>query len=164
QKKFYNCDGINSAINWILEHSNESEYESDVNGYQVAMGAHKMIFVINMNLKMGTGKLAAQVGHASISVYRLAQRKEEGQRALEAWRACGEMKVVVKGQNTEHLLELFKMAKDLRFFPCFFYMGLFAYVVSDAGRTQIPAGSRTVLAIFGPSDLVDSVTGQLKLL
>lgn len=36
-----------------------------------------MIFVINMNLKMGTGKLAAQVGHASISVYRLAQRKEE---------------------------------------------------------------------------------------
>lgn len=46
----------------------------------------------------------------------------------------------------------------------FLLQGLFAYVVSDAGRTQIPAGSRTVLAIFGPSDLVDSVTGQLKLL
>lgn len=31
---------------------------------------HKMVFVANMGLKMGTGKLAAQVGHATLAVYK----------------------------------------------------------------------------------------------
>lgn len=31
---------------------------------------HKMVLVANMSLKMGTGKLAAQVGHATLGVYR----------------------------------------------------------------------------------------------
>lgn len=38
--------------------------------------SHKMIFVANMSLKMGTGKLAAQVGHATLGVYRVAQKTE----------------------------------------------------------------------------------------
>jgi len=39
-----------------------------------------------------------------------------------------------------------------------------AYIVHDAGRTQIAAGSATVLAL-GPSTipLLDQVTGHLKL-
>jgi len=38
------------------------------------------------------------------------------------------------------------------------------YVVVDAGRTQIAAGSRTVLAVGpAPKKLVDQVTGSLKL-
>lgn len=156
--------GAEAAINWILERSNESDFESDNDGENgmggvqstfASLRPHKMVFVVNLSLKMGVGKLAAQVGHATLGVYRLAQRSDEGQRALELWRAVGEMKVVVKGQNTEQLLELFKQAKDA---------GLFAYLVSDAGRTQIPAGSRTVLGIFGPSEVVDQVTGHLKLL
>uniref|UniRef100_A0AAF5PTN8 peptidyl-tRNA hydrolase n=1 Tax=Wuchereria bancrofti TaxID=6293 RepID=A0AAF5PTN8_WUCBA len=155
--------GAEAAINWILEHSNESDFESDEE--QNSMGGvhstsainrqHKMVFVVNMSLKMGAGKLAAQVGHATLGVYRLAQRSEDGQHALDAWRISGEMKVVVKGHNTEMLLDFFKQAKDL---------GLFTYIVSDAGRTQIPTGSRTVLGIFGPTHLVDLVTGELKLL
>ncbi|VDD87277.1 unnamed protein product [Enterobius vermicularis] len=116
---------------------------------------HKMVFVVNMSLKMRAGKIAAQVGHATLGVYRLAQRSDKGQQALTAWRSVGEMKVVVKGDSTDHLLELFKESRD---------KGLFVYVVSDAGRTQIPAGSRTVLGIFGPSETVDSVSGKLKLL
>ncbi|KAK6108441.1 Peptidyl-tRNA hydrolase PTH2 family protein [Brugia pahangi] len=155
--------GAEAAINWILEHSNESDFESDEE--QNSMGGvhstsainrqHKMVFVVNMSLKMGAGKLAAQVGHATLGVYRLAQRSEDGLHALDAWRISGEMKVVVKGHNTEMLLDFFKQAKDL---------GLFTYIVSDAGRTQIPTGSRTVLGIFGPTHLVDLVTGELKLL
>lgn len=43
--------------------------------------------------------------------------------------------------------------------------GLPAYIVQDAGRTQIAAGSQTVLAIGpGPKSVIDSVTGHLSLL
>ena len=43
--------------------------------------------------------------------------------------------------------------------------GLPVYVVHDAGRTQIPAGSQTVMAIGpGPKPLIDRVTGHLSLL
>ena len=44
-------------------------------------------------------------------------------------------------------------------------LGLCAQVVHDAGRTQIAAGSATVLGIGpGPKSVVDQVTGKLKLL
>jgi len=43
-------------------------------------------------------------------------------------------------------------------------IGLAAHSIRDAGRTQIAAGSRTVLAVGpGPVSIVDSVTGKLKL-
>ena len=43
--------------------------------------------------------------------------------------------------------------------------GLVAQVVQDAGRTQIAAGSVTVLGVGpGKRSVVDSVTGGLKLL
>ena len=37
----------------------------------------------------------------------------QGQQALEAWRRHGEVKIVVKGQSTEQLMDMFKAAKDL---------------------------------------------------
>ncbi len=44
-------------------------------------------------------------------------------------------------------------------------LGLVAEVIADAGRTQIEAGSRTVLGIGpGPKSIIDKVTGGLKLL
>jgi hypothetical protein len=43
-------------------------------------------------------------------------------------------------------------------------LGLAANSIRDAGRTQIAAGSRTVLAVGpGPISVINSVTGQLKL-
>ncbi len=42
--------------------------------------------------------------------------------------------------------------------------GMIACSIQDAGRTQIAAGSRTVLAIGpGPKSLIDKITGHLKL-
>lgn len=55
----------------------------------------------------------------------------------------------------EHLNELAQKA-DL--------LGLPNTTIQDAGRTQIPSGSETVLAIFGASKKVDELTGRLKLL
>ena len=43
--------------------------------------------------------------------------------------------------------------------------GLPAYLVADAGRTQVAPGSKTVLAIGpGPKSALDAITGTLKLL
>lgn len=43
--------------------------------------------------------------------------------------------------------------------------GIPTYIVHDAGRTQIAAGSQTVLAIGpAPKSQLDTVTGHLKLL
>lgn len=41
--------------------------------------------------------------------------------------------------------------------------GLLFSTIEDAGLTQIPAGSRTVLAVFGSVSDVDAVTGHLRL-
>ncbi|MFH4980957.1 hypothetical protein AB6A40_007666 [Gnathostoma spinigerum] len=153
---------LEAAVEWILDHSNASDSdldEEEMGGVQstalAATKSYKMAFVVNTSLKMGVGKLAAQVGHATLGVYRLAENNEQGQIALLGWKVRGEMKVVLKGHSMEQLLDLFKQAKDL---------DLFAYLVSDAGRTQIPAGSVTVLGIFGETEMVDQVTGSLKLL
>lgn len=32
---------------------------------------HKMVFVVNSELNMGVGKVAAQVGHASVGLFRI---------------------------------------------------------------------------------------------
>jgi PTH2 family peptidyl-tRNA hydrolase len=43
--------------------------------------------------------------------------------------------------------------------------GLMTYTVADAGRTQIAAGSHTVLAIGpAPKSEIDVVTGHLSLM
>lgn len=177
---------VEVAVQWIVERSNESDFESGsdsekeedagMGGVNSSEGAsagvvaaaqdmvkqlaknsrtHKMVFVANMSLKMGTGKLAAQVGHACLGVYQHAMKSEEGRAGIDSWTRLGQVKIVLKGQSTEQLMDLFKAAKDA---------GCHAYLVQDAGYTQIPPGSRTILGIFGTKEAVDSVTGELKLL
>lgn len=104
---------------------------------------------------MGAGKMAAQVGHATLGLYFHTRKTTAGKAALMHWNRIGAMKVVVKAQSTEQLGELYQQARNLH---------LHAFLVHDAGHTQIPAGSRTVLGIFGLVEEVDKVTGALKLM
>jgi len=64
--------------------------------------------------------------------------------------------VVLKVQTLDELEELKRIADD---------EGIANYLVVDAGRTQIPTSSVTVLAL-GPDEdeILDEVTGDLKLL
>lgn len=66
-----------------------------------------------------------------------------------------EKKIVLKGSNQDHLTQLQQRATDESIETC---------LICDAGRTQVPSGSVTCLALFGEEKKIDSITGDLKLL
>lgn len=111
----------------------------------------KQVIVVNEELNLPRGKLAAQVAHASIASLFLA---EETHRHL--WFEDGMPKIVLAGDNPAHLAELFEKCQAL---------DLPAYLVKDGGKTVIAPGTITCLGI-GPAsaELVDQVSGALKLL
>lgn len=117
----------------------------------------KMILVVNMDLNMGRGKQCAQVAHAALGLFLKIQQSNNALQISELinWLDRGQKKIVVRGDNLEHLKKLQDQAEAT---------GLPTYLVSDAGCTQIPAGSKTVLAIFGKNQDLDGITGSLRLL
>lgn len=74
---------------------------------------------------------------------------------LRRWERNGQPKIALQVKSEEDLTTYEAQAMSL---------GLCARVIHDAGRTQIAAGSATVLGILGPRSVVDQVTGGLKLL
>jgi len=117
-------------------------------------GPVKLVLIINNGLKMGKGKIAAQAGHASVQA--TLKAGEKAPLILQAWLSSGQKKVCLKGDDADQLLDFEKQAKEA---------GLLTSKIHDAGHTQIPSGSLTVLAI-GPcqDELVEKITGTLKLL
>ncbi|KAJ0981023.1 hypothetical protein J5N97_009278 [Dioscorea zingiberensis] len=113
----------------------------------------KMVLVVRNDLKMGKGKIAAQCSHATLGLYKKLNNRAP--KALNRWEMCGQVKVVLKVESEEDMLVLQERAKSLK---------LPTHITIDAGRTQIAPNSRTVMAILGPADVVDDVTGGLKLL
>lgn len=114
---------------------------------------YKMMLVVNQELSMGKGKIAAQCGHAAVGCYHQAQKHCPS--GLRAWNQTGCAKIAVKCPNTEELETIASIAMS-KGIPC--------YLVEDAGRTQIAAGSRTVLGLFGPTTVFEGVTDHLKLM
>jgi PTH2 family peptidyl-tRNA hydrolase len=149
------AESAEAAINWVFENSDRDRAEELESGEELYQD-YKMVFVINASLPMSPGKVAAQVGHAAIDLYRELISKQElfGGPMLQ-WSENGSKKIVLQAGNAEELVALAKRAEAA---------GLPYSAIHDAGRTQIPSGSHTVLAIFGLSGQVDKVTGHLKLL
>jgi peptidyl-tRNA hydrolase, PTH2 family len=114
----------------------------------------KQAIVVRTDLKMGKGKVAAQVAHASLSAAEAAQQRRSDW--YGTWKAEGQAKIVLKVDSEAGLLELFRKAKS---------GGLPASLVEDRGLTQIEPGTVTCIGIGpGPDSEVDAVTGTLKLL
>ena len=110
----------------------------------------KQAIVARTDIGMGTGKLAAQVAHASLSAY-----EDADDRTRNAWKGEGQKKVVLKASGESELFRLAEAAKA---------KGLPNAIIRDAGHTQVDPGTVTALAV-GPGDeeLVDAVTGDLSL-
>ena len=116
---------------------------------------YKMVFVVNVELKMSTGKIAAQVGHATLGLYKYLQSQQDQRAGLEKWEERGSKKIVLRGNDVRHMLDLKKKAYELH---------IANIMVHDAGKTEVEPGSLTVFALFGKNEDVDKVTGSLKLL
>ncbi|KAJ1437670.1 peptidyl-tRNA hydrolase PTH2-domain-containing protein [Ochromonadaceae sp. CCMP2298] len=124
------------------------------NSYNLTQGPFKLLLCVNNELKMQKGKIAAQCGHATLGAYKIATKHCPS--ALRTWEIMGQAKIAVKVEREEDIYTLMEQARSA---------GLVSYLVQDAGRTQIAAGSRTVLAI-GPAPVseLDKITSHLKLL
>jgi peptidyl-tRNA hydrolase, PTH2 family len=105
------------------------------------------------------GKIAAQCSHATLACYKALARAAADspeRQVLARWEKLGQAKIAVQTKSEDEILELRRKAKNL---------GLTAEVIQDAGRTQIEAGSITVLGVGpAPKSFVDQITGHLKLL
>ena len=114
----------------------------------------KQVIVVRSDLKMGKGKLAAQVAHASLQASEDARRTRE--EWFDEWKNGGQAKIVLKVGSERELDELLKKAKSLR---------IPSSLIQDRGLTQLEPGTTTSLAVGpAPDELVDRVTGKLKLL
>lgn len=110
----------------------------------------KQAIVVRTDIGMGTGKLAAQVAHASLSAYENA-----GSSTRNEWKAGGQKKIVLKASGEKQLQEL---AEDAR------REGLAYALVRDAGHTQLEPDTVTALGVGpGAENIVDKVTGELSL-
>ncbi|KAJ2498419.1 hypothetical protein GGH96_004334 [Coemansia sp. RSA 1972] len=113
----------------------------------------KLVLIIRTDLGMSKGKIAAQCSHAALACYKQAVKRAPAM--VKTWEMLGQGKVTLKCADEDELLELQRSARAA---------GLVAQSICDAGRTQIAAGSRTVLGIGpGPVGLVDKVASHLKL-
>jgi len=112
--------------------------------------APTMALIVRQDLALTTGKIAAQCAHAAVDVVRLARRS----RLLERWRAGGARKVVLAVDNLSLMNELHAKVPA----------GCYAAMVSDAGHTEVPAGTLTVLGIMGPRRAMDALLRHLEAL
>lgn len=115
---------------------------------------YKMVIVIRRNLNLSPGKLAAQVAHAAVACA-LSVKKNKA-KWFNKWQNEGGKKAVVKVDCEDDFYPLKEKAEKL---------GIVTYIVVDAGHTEIPAGTKTVLGVGpAPNNLIDQVTGDLSLL
>lgn len=124
----------------------------------------KQVLIIRKDLNMRKGKIAAQAAHAS-NVFLINKIKQLRERPSEVSFSIEELnwidnkftKICVSVDSEQEMLELYDVAKA---------SGLYVSKIVDSGATEfnnIP--TLTALAI-GPdlSELIDKVTGHLKLL
>lgn len=107
--------------------------------------------MVRTDLKLGKGKLAAQVAHAAVESFLKTPEKDQ-----KKWIDENQKKIVLKVKNEKDLIEIYEKAK---------WAALPSVLIRDAGHTQVPPGTKTAVGI-GPADeeKVDRITGDLSLL
>ncbi|RLV91875.1 Peptidyl-tRNA hydrolase 2 [Spathaspora sp. JA1] len=152
------------------EASTESSYESDSDDSEDGIdidstdlnsvpGEVRMSLIVRQDLKMGKGKAAAQCSHATLALYKKITNPNSpayNPEMVSRWEyGNGQAKITLQVPNQDEMDMLYAQAISL---------GINAYIVHDAGRTQIAAGSATVLGLGpAPKSVIDQITSELKL-
>lgn len=111
----------------------------------------KMVLVVRTDLNMSVGKTVAQTGHA-VAELMIGDKPE----CFRDWVNSGMKKVCLQVDSELGLFDLQNKA-SLRGVP--FVM------IQDAGLTELPPGTRTVIGIGPASEQqMKKITGSLKLL
>lgn len=118
---------------------------------QLEKGDYQVVVVVNRDLDMSKGKVLSQFGHA---IDALHEKLVDYPELVNEWRKCGSAKIAVKGTQDE----LNKIYNDCKI------KGLLCVRIFDAGRTQVKAGSNTVIVV-GPATKkqLEHITGHLQL-
>ncbi|CAM4463856.1 aminoacyl-tRNA hydrolase [Paenibacillus tarimensis] len=108
-------------------------------------------YIVNHDLGMSAGKIAAQTAHAAttLTLHTLLNDKGSSQELFRAWLESGQRKIVLKARTDE----LTELANN----------GYLA--IRDAGHTEVPSGSLTVVVL--PPMLkseAQKLTGRFSLL
>lgn len=112
-----------------------------------------MVLVTRNDLNLSSGKLAAQCSHATAEC--ILKAKRQSPQILDKYLKTGARKIVCNTTNVDELKRIYGQAKDA---------GLICHMVRDAGHTEIPAGTVTVVGI-GPGirSSIDKITSSLPL-
>ena len=113
-----------------------------------------MVFVVRGEIGLSPGKAAVQVAHAAVMLALEGRLRKD--KVFEQWLEQGQKKVALRVPTLTEMEDLQRKARRL---------GLRTVFVQDAGLTEVPAGTKTVLGIGpgAPAD-IDRVTGSLPLL
>ena len=106
-----------------------------------------MYIIVNNDLGMQKGKIASQVGHV-VALW-VEQMLTSNKALYFKWKSTGQKKIVLKTSQTE--LEQLMKHSDAKF-------------IIDAGRTQIPEHSLTVVGFLPCYTSADSRFEKYKLL
>lgn len=114
----------------------------------------KQVIIVRKDLRMGSGKLAAQVAHAAILASEKARNKNFDW--FKEWFNVGQPKIILKVNSLNELEKIHKLGQFNNLSPA---------IVIDAGLTQLDPGTATCVGIGpAPANLIDKITGGLKLL
>jgi PTH2 family peptidyl-tRNA hydrolase len=127
---------------------------------------HKQVILVRTDLKMGKGKIGAQVAHASmaalldgaiLSVANNSLSLWLGDERFGPWLNGAFTKVCLKVDNEQALFDHYNAARK---------SGMLASLIRDSGRTTFHGEPTYTCVAIGPDtcEKVDALTGTLSLL
>ncbi|KAH9411627.1 peptidyl-tRNA hydrolase [Ordospora pajunii] len=144
------CMSMKFFVEFILGYL-AATADSGKNSRSIEKGEYGLVIIVNSDYKMEKGKVLSQVCHGMSKVMTYLFKNNE---LRKEWKRNGEAKIVLRGSSAqiEHIL------KDAE------RKGIRHHAVYDAGRTQVPPGSNTVV-VLGPAlrDQLTPISGHLKL-
>lgn len=114
----------------------------------------KMALIVRGDLRMAKGKTGSQCAHAAIICFENASKRRPN--LLNAWLSLGQPKIVLRVESLQEMEKIARLAKE---------RNVINGMVRDAGKTQVAAGTITVLGL-GPDTVtnIDALVEHLRLL